>query len=51
MNHPKTLWNLVGYTPPIAHYSATMLIIIDSQNEYVQCPIQLPDVATASARA
>lgn len=51
MNDQKTLLNLVGYTPPIALFSTTELIIIDAQNDYVQGPIQLPDVVTATARA
>ncbi|MDB3935623.1 cysteine hydrolase [Granulosicoccus sp.] len=51
MNKPKTLFNLVAYVPPIAQFSNTVLVIIDAQNEYINGPIQLPDVADATAKA
>lgn len=51
MNEPKTLLNLVGYVPPIAQFSNTVLIIIDAQYEYISGPIQLPDISAATARA
>ena len=51
MNEPKTLLNLVGYVPPIAQFSNTVFVIIDTQNEYITGPIQLPDVLAAATRA